>query len=136
MATIKMTALGEFRTKAVHLKSGTEIITDAPTDNKGKGESFSPTDLLCASFGACMTTIMDIAGKEHGFEIAGTEIEITKIMAENPRRVAEIIVELNFPDREYSEKAKRVIEHTSRTCPVALSLHPDIKQTIKLNYKR
>jgi putative redox protein len=136
MATIKITALGDFSTKAIHLKSGSEILTDAPTDNKGKGENFSPTDLLSASLGACMVTIMDIASKEHGFEMAGTEILVTKIMAENPRRVAEIIVELNFPDVEYSDKAKRIIEHASKNCPVALSLHPDVKQTIILNYKR
>ena len=131
-----MIASGGFRTIATHLKSGTEIYTDAPTDNHGKGEYFSPTDLLSSSLGACMITIMDIAGKEHGFTVEGTEILITKKMSESPRKVSEIIVELNFPDVEYSEKAKRIIEHTTRNCPVSLSLHPDVKQTIILNYKK
>lgn len=136
MATAKIVAKGSFRTIATHLKSGAEIYTDAPTDNHGKGEYFSPTDLLSSSLGACMITIMDIAGKEHGFTVEGTEILITKKMSESPRKVSEIIVELNFPDVEYSEKAKRIIEHTTRNCPVSLSLHPDVKQTIILNFKK
>ncbi len=135
MATISLKAIGDFRTKIKHLKSGTEIYSDAPTDNNGKGEMFSPTDLLSSSLAACMITIMDIAGKEHGFSVEGTEINVTKIMSANPRKVAEIIVELNFPiDKKYTDKAKRIIEHTSKNCPVSLSLHPDIKQTIVLNY--
>lgn len=136
MATAKIVSKGNFRTVATHLKSGAEIVTDAPTDNHGKGEYFSPTDLMSTSLGVCMITIMDIAGQEHGFSVEGTEIIITKIMSDNPRKVAEIIVELNFPDVQYSDKAKRVIEHTTRNCPVALSLHPDLKQTIILNYKK
>jgi uncharacterized OsmC-like protein len=135
MPTIKTIVNKDFRTEATHLKSGTKIFTDAPVDNHGKGESFSPTDLLCASLGSCMATIMDIAGKEHGFTIEGTEIIITKIMSENPRKVAEIIVELNFPPFNYSEKMKKIIDYASKNCPVALSLHPDVKQTVILNYK-
>jgi len=134
MATIKTIVNNDYRTDVVHLKSGTHLITDAPTDNHGRGESFSPTDLLSASLGSCMATIMEISGKEHGFSIEGTEILITKIMSENPRKVAEIIVELNFPPMQYSEKAKKFIEYASKNCPVALSLHQDVKQTIILNY--
>ena len=134
MVTVKMIALGDFRTKSVHINSGTQIMTDAPIDNQGKGENFSPTDLLCTSLGACMITIMDIAGREHGFSIDGTELNITKIMSENPRKVAEIILELSFPKVEYSIKIKKIIEFTTKNCPVALSLNPDIKQTIILNY--
>jgi putative redox protein len=135
MATVKMTSLGGMRTKSVHIKSGKELITDAPLDNRGKGEYFSPTDILSTSLAACMITIMDIAGQEHGFSVEGAEIEITKIMAEKPRRVAEIIVEINFPANNYSDKSKKIIEYVTKNCPVALSLHPDVKQTIILNYK-
>lgn len=134
MATAKLTALGGLRTKSIHLKSGQEFITDAPVDNKGKGEYFSPTDIFSTSLAACMMTIMDIAGQEHGFSVKDTEVSITKIMAEKPRRVAEIIVEINFPPNNYSDKEKKIIELTTRTCPVALSLHPDVKQTVILNY--
>lgn len=135
MATISIQAVGGFRTKIKHLQSGTEIFSDAPTDNNGKGEMFSPTDLLSASLASCMITIMDIAGKEHGFTVEGTDISVTKIMSSNPRKVAEIIVEINFPKTEvYSEKSKKIIEYASKNCPVALSLHPDIKQNIILNY--
>jgi putative redox protein len=129
-----MTALGGQRTKSTHIKSGMEIITDAPVDNQGKGEYFSPTDLLATSLSACMLTIMDLAGKGHGFSVEGASANVTKIMAENPRRVAEIIVEITFPKNNYSDKIKKIIEHASRTCPVALSLHPDIKKTIILNF--
>jgi len=135
MATIKTTISKGLRTEAVHIKSGVKIITDAPIDNHGKGKSFSPTDLLCASLGSCMATIMDISGKEHGFTVEGTEMFITKIMNKNPRKIYEIIVELNFPSFNYTDKMKKIIEHASKNCPVALSLHPDVKQTIILNYK-
>lgn len=135
MPTIQTIATTGYRTRVKHLQSGTEICTDAPLDNNGKGEAFSPSDLLAASLGSCMVTIMDIAGKEHGFTVVGTEIIITKIMASNPRKVAEIIVELNFPKREtYSEKMRKIIEFAARNCPVSLSLHPDIKQTVVFNY--
>lgn len=134
MATSKITYKGGLRTTAVHERSGIEIITDAPVDNKGKGEAFSPTDLLATALGNCMLTIVGIAANERGFSIDGTTCEITKIMAENPRRVAEIVVSFQFPPNDYSEKEKQVIERSARTCPVAYSIHPDIKQTISFNY--
>lgn len=130
MATSKITYIGNLRTTSVHLKSGIEIITDAPVDNQGKGEAFSPTDLLATSLGNCMLTIVGIAAKTHGFNIEGTTAEITKIMGENPRRVTEILVNLQFPSTNYSDKEKEIIERAARTCPVAHSLHPDIKQEI------
>ncbi len=92
MATIEATYLGGLRTEATHLQSGTKIITDAPVDNNGKGETFSPTDLLAASLGSCMLTIMGIAANTHGIDIDGTKTSITKIMAASPRRVAEVVV--------------------------------------------
>ncbi len=134
MATAKITYNGELRTSSVHLKSGIEIITDAPVDNQGKGEAFSPTDLLATSLGNCMLTIVGIAARTHGFDINGTTAEITKIMGENPRRVTEIVVNLQFPANNYTEKEREIIERSARTCPVAYSLHPDIKQTLTFGY--
>jgi putative redox protein len=134
MATSKITYNGGLRTTSVHLRSGNEIITDAPVDNKGKGEAFSPTDLLATSLGNCMLTIVGIAAQEHGFNIDGATCEITKIMAENPRRVAEIVVEFQFPANNYSDKDKKIIERSAHTCPVAQSLHPDLKKTVTFNY--
>lgn len=134
MATSKITYTGDLRTTSIHLKSGSEIITDAPTDNQGKGEAFSPTDLLATSLGNCMLTIVGIAAKSHGFDIDGTTAQVTKVMAENPRRVSEVHVSLQFPANNYTEKEKAIIEKSARTCPVAQSLHPDIKQEIAFNY--
>ena len=135
MATSKITYNGGLRTTSVHLRSGKEIITDAPVDNKGKGEAFSPTDLLATSLGNCMLTIVGIAANEHGFNIDGTTCEITKIMAaEGPRRVAEIVVDFVMPKNDYSEKVKAIIERSANTCPVMYSLHPDIKKTVTFSY--
>ena len=135
METAKIIYLGEIRTSATHLRSGNNIITDAPVDNHGKGEAFSPTDLLATSLGSCMMTIMGIAAQTHGFNVDGTVIRVTKIMAENPRRVSEVITEFDFPERNYSEKEKNMIWHAARTCPVLLSLHPDLIKTIRMNFQ-
>lgn len=124
----------DLRTTAIHLQSGTKIITDAPVDNHGKGESFSPTDLLATSLASCMFTIIDIAGDEHGFTIEGAKAIVTKIMGTNPRRVTEIKIELFFPPNNYTDKQKHVIKYITENCPVAKSLHPDLKQNIKINY--
>ncbi|MEY4595055.1 MAG: hypothetical protein RIQ47_1465, partial [Bacteroidota bacterium] len=97
METIHTRYLGELRTEATHLQSGTVILTDAPTDNQGKGEAFSPTDLLAASLGSCLMTIMGIAGRTHGIDLEGTQLKITKIMATQPRRVAEVKITVEFP---------------------------------------
>ncbi|WGQ08272.1 OsmC family protein [Pedobacter gandavensis] len=134
MATSKITYNGGLRTTSVHERSGNEIITDAPVDNHGKGEAFSPTDLLATSLGNCMLTIVGIASASHGFNIDGATAEVTKIMAENPRRVSEIVINFQFPANGYSDKDKTIIERSARTCPVAMSLHPDIKQTVSFNY--
>ena len=134
MAASKITYTGDLRTSSLHLKSGMEIITDAPVDNQGKGEAFSPTDLLATSLGNCMLTIVGIAARNHGFSIDGTTAEITKVMGENPRRVTEIHVNLQFPANNFSEKDKAIIERSAKTCPVAYSLHPDIVQEIIFSY--
>lgn len=121
---------GELRTEAKHLRSGKIIITDAPPDNNGKGEAFSPTDLLATSLGNCMLTVMGIVAERHKLDIKGTRVEITKIMDSNPRRVVEIGVDMTFPQNGFSEKDRQLLENTALTCPVAKSLHPDLKQTV------
>ncbi len=136
MATIETVYTGQLRTRSRHIHSGVEIITDAPLDNKGKGESFSPTDLVALSLGTCMLTTIGIAADNHGFNIDGTEVTITKIMASNPRRVSEIEVLLNFPDIHYSESHVRIIQHAALTCPVALSLSTEIHQNVSFNFKQ
>ncbi|RZK52378.1 MAG: OsmC family peroxiredoxin [Pedobacter sp.] len=134
MATSKITYVGNLRTSSVHLKSGNEILTDAPVDNQGKGEAFSPTDLLATALGNCILTIVGIAAKAHDFDIDGATANVTKIMAENPRRVGEIAIELSFPANNYTEKVKEIIERSTKSCPVAKSLHPDIIQNITFKY--
>jgi len=134
MATVKTTYLGDLRTENIHLQSGSKIITDAPRDNRGKGEAFSPTDLLATSLGTCIMTIMGMKAMDNGIDLTGTEIEITKIMASAPRRVGEVILEFNFPKKGYSEEDKRLIENVASTCPAPLSVHPDLKQTIRFNW--
>jgi len=134
MATIESIYLGDLRTEATHLFSGNKTITDAPLDNKGKAESFSPSDLLTASLGSCMMTIMGIAAREHNIQIDGTTCSLTKIMASDPRRVSEIQVVLTFPHGNYTDKEKAILERAAITCPVAKSLHPDLVQNVKFNY--
>ena len=126
--------LGKLRTTCIHNQSGVSIITDAPTDNNGKGEAFSPTDLLATSLGCCMATIMGIVAERHLLDIKGTKLEITKKMEENPRRVGEIRVDLDFPKNNFSDANKLLLEKAAKTCPVAKSLHPDVKQMIKFNW--
>ena len=134
MATSEIIYKGELRTNAKHLRSGVEIITDAPLDNHGKGEAFSPTDLVAAAIGSCMLTIIGFAAQTYNFNIDETKLEITKVMAENPRRISEIIIDFTLPHRNYTEKEKQIIEHSARTCPVSQSLHTDLKRTINFNF--
>ena len=103
MVTIKTTYLGDLSTENIHVQSGAKIITDAPCDNRGKGQSFSPTDLLATSLGNCIMTIMGINAMDNGIDIVGTQLEITKIMASDPRRVAEVVVEFFFPKKNYTD---------------------------------
>lgn len=136
METAKTVYLGDLRTEITHLQSGNKITTDAPTDNHGKGEFFSPTDIFAASLASCMLTIMGISAKAHGFSIDGAEAKTTKVMGTNPRRVVEIIVELTFPHDGYSDKERKLIELAAKECPIANSLHPDLKQTITFKFKK
>lgn len=135
MTKMRTKYLGNLRTEIEHIQSGSKVITDAPLDNHGKGEFFSPTDLFTSSLGSCMLTIMGISAQSYGFSIDGTTLEIEKVMAANPRRVAEIHIDINFPkDQNYTDQQKRLIEAAVRTCPVSNSLHPDIKKIINFNY--
>lgn len=124
---------GDLRTEDTHLKSGVVIFTDAPPDNQGKGESFSPTDLLCASLASCALTIMGIAARTHGIAMEGTTVRITKIMAADPRRVGGIILEFDMV-KSYPEKEQKILEHAARTCPVMLSLAAELNKDIRFNY--
>lgn len=134
MNTAEIIYKRELRTNAVHLRSGQQIITDAPIDNNGKGEAFSPTDLLATSLGCCMLTVMGIVAKRHNIDMDGTRVDILKVMGDNPRRVTEVQVEMHFPKNAYSDKDKQLLEHTALTCPVAKSLHPDIKQKTRFHF--
>ncbi len=134
MITSKIKYLGELRTEATHIQSDNVIYTDAPKDNQGKGEMFSPTDLVAAALGSCMFTIMGIACNTHkisGFD--GTIVEITKIMAPDPRRIIKIIAEITFVSK-FTDKEKAILENAAKTCPVAKSLHPEIEQDIRFNF--
>jgi putative redox protein len=136
MATIRTRYLGNLRTEATHLASNNILITDAPIDNNGKGEAFSPTDLTCASLGSCMMTIMGIVAERDRIDLKGTEIEITKIMAANPRRIIKIQVHFTMVSAaELDEPQKAKLQRAALTCPVALSLHPDIEQEVSFDWK-
>jgi uncharacterized OsmC-like protein len=135
METIRTTYIGELRTQATHVQSGEELLTDAPVDNQGKGESFSPTDLVATALASCMLTIMGIIATRYDFKIEGTKVKSTKIMTVSPRRIGEIIVEIDFPNMPFTEKEKTLLQQAAKICPVALSLHPDIKQTIIFNFR-
>ncbi|HWR94831.1 MAG TPA: OsmC family protein [Flavobacterium sp.] len=132
--TSKITYLGDLRTSSIHLQSGTEIITDAPIDNHGKGEAFSPTDMVANSLGTCMMTVMGIKANDMNVDLSGTTIEITKIMQAEPRKISKIIVVLNMAIAA-DEKTKTILERTGMNCPVLLSLHPDIEKDITFNWK-
>lgn len=134
MATVKTTYLGGLRTESTHLQSGTKILTDAPVDNHGKGEAFSPTDLLATAYGCCVLTIMGIAAQTHGFTVEGAQIETTKVMGVNPRRVVELITTITLPHNQYSPKERKILELTAKECPVFNSLHPELKKSITFVY--
>ena len=126
---------GHLRCHLTHLQSGTSIETDAPTDNQGKGERFSPTDLVATALGACIVTTMAILGKNHNINIDGCTCDVEKIMAAHPRRIAEIKINLNFPaEKKYTDKEKTLLEHIAHTCPVSISPHPECKQTLIFNW--
>jgi len=134
MATSKVTYLGELRTSSIHINSGSEIISDAPLDNNGKGEAFSPTDTVANALASCMFTVMGIKAREMEVDFSGSSAEVTKIMGTDPRRITEIHVTFSMsinPD----DKIKAILERTAMTCPVFFSLHPDINKEVVFNWK-
>lgn len=135
MDTASVKYLGGLRTEATHLRSGQVIITDAPPDNNGRGEAFSPTDLLSTSLACCMMTLMGIAAQERGFELPGLEARVVKHMASDPRRVARIEVHLAMDGAALDERKRTVLERAARTCPVALSLREDLVQEVTFTYR-
>ena len=134
MATSKVIYSGDLRSESEHLQSGTVIYTDAPTDNHGKGEAFSPTDLCATSLAQCMLTTIAILGKDRGISIDGSYAEVQKNMNPKPRKIAEIVCDVHMKGN-FDDDQKRFIEETAYNCPVALSLSSDLKKTINFTYE-
>jgi putative redox protein len=134
MIAIKSIYQGNLRTEATHLKSSDKIITDAPTDNNGKGEAFSPTDLVCASLVSCMMTIMGIRAKKNDISLQGLTADVTKVMASNPRKIAKIKVSFTLDDTNANAKQIQMLKDAALTCPVALSLNPEINQDVSFHF--
>lgn len=134
MPTIKSSYLGNLRTESQHLQSGTNILTDAPVDNNGKGEAFSPTDLVASALGSCMVTIMGIIASREEVSLDDLSWEVTKIMQSAPRKIQEIIVDFNWENPTADAVVIQKLKNAAKTCPVALSLDPAIKQTINFNF--
>lgn len=134
MATSKVTYLGDLRTSSMHLQSGSVIVSDAPLDNNGKGEAFSPTDTVANGLASCMFTVMGIKARDLDIDFSGSTAEVTKIMGTEPRRITEIHVTFHFSIHP-EDKIKTILERTAMTCPVFYSLHPEIKKEIVFNWK-
>ena len=123
---------GELRTVCTHLRSGNNFETDAPVDNNGKGERFSPTDLMATSLATCMITVMGIKARSMGFDLNGVKIEVEKIMKADPRRIGGINLFFHIPEnlKSIEEKTKQILKNTGNTCPVWLSIHPNIEVNV------
>lgn len=134
MATSTVTYEGSLRTVAVHLRSGNEIISDAPIDNNGKGEAFSPTDTVATALASCMLTIMGVKANDKGISIEGTTAQVTKTMGVSPRRITKIDVVVSVP-YSFDDVTKKVLEKAAFTCPVFYSLHADIDKNISFNWQ-
>ncbi len=131
--TSKVTYKGELRTVCEHLQSGNTFITDAPTDNNGKGEAFSPTDTVATALASCMLTVMGIKARDLQVDLSETVAEVTKTMEASPRRISVIKVAFYFPVNP-EERTRKLLENTAKTCPVHYSLHPDIKKEISFHW--
>ena len=131
--TSKVNYLGDLRTSAIHIASDKNIITDAPIDNQGKGEAFSPTDTVATALASCLLTIMGIKARDLNIDIKNSTAEVSKVMASNPRRISEIQITVNFT-KSYDQRIKKILEKTALACPVSNSLHPDLKQNILFNW--
>ncbi len=132
MPTSSVIYLGDLRCQSVHTASHTEILTDAPVDNQGKGEAFSPTDLVATALANCMLTIMGISAARHSLDMKGATATVDKIMSSDaPRRIVKIAVQVSMPANNFSDKDKTLLENAARACPVSKSLHPDLEQDIQ-----
>ena len=134
MTKMSVQYTGNLRCEVVHNQSQTRIETDAPLDNKGKGERFSPTDLFCTSLATCILTTMAIAAEERNWKFEGVNAEIEKIMNPSPRRIGEIKIHFTFPDLGYDDQMKERIQRYAHACPVGRSLHPDVLQTVTFEF--
>jgi len=134
MTNMSIKYSGNLRCEVVHAHSNTQIETDAPLDNKGKGERFSPTDLLCTSLATCILTTMAIAAEERGWRFEGVKAEFEKIMSSTPRRVGEIKIHFTFPDLGYDNLMKEKIQRYAHACPVSRSLNPEVLQTVTFSF--
>ena len=131
--TSKVTYEGGLRTKARHIQSGNSIVTDAPVDNQGKGEAFSPTDLVATALASCMLTIMGIVAERNSIELKGTTAEVEKIMGTMPRKISEIKIKILF-NKSFDKKTKRKLESAALACPVSNSLNKNLEESIKFIY--
>ncbi|MEM8895664.1 MAG: OsmC family protein [Bacteroidota bacterium] len=134
MPTIKSIYEGQLRTQSTHLQSGNTLVTDAPTDNNGKGETFSPTDTVAGALAACMMTIMGIIAERENIDMTAMKADVTKIMASDPRRIAEIQIDFTWREPNITAAQAHKLKRAALKCPVALSLHPDLKQTINFDF--
>ncbi|HEY8955918.1 OsmC family protein [Chitinophaga sp.] len=135
MQTASIVYNGQLRTTATHLQSGTVIETDAPVDNRGRGEKFSPTDLVATALGSCMLSIMGIKAMDNNWAIEGTKVSVQKIMGTDPRRITGVTIVFDFPEGHgLGEKERTILERAAHTCPVAMSVHPDIVQNVTFNW--
>ena len=132
--TATVTYESNLRTTCLHLQSGSVFETDAPTDNKGKGERFSPTDLIATGLGACLITTMGIKAESMDIALDGAKVEVTKVMVSGPRRIGKIIVHATIPSLNLDDKTKEILERVGRTCPVERSLHPDVELDIQFKW--
>ena len=134
MTKIEIIYKGDLRTKAKHIESDSTIITDAPKDNQGNGEFFSPTDLVCTALGSCILTIMGIALRKHDVSITGTNMKINKYMSSQPRMISKIELDIYFKS-SYNNKIKKILERSAVNCPVYKSLSNEIEKNINFHYK-
>jgi len=133
MNTSNIIYQGKLRTEATHIRSGKSILTDAPVDNQGKGDAFSPTDLVATALGTCMLTVMGIVAQRHGIDMTGTKADVEKVMGKNPRRIVEVKIHIKFKNQIIPDDRIR-LERAAHDCPVGNSLHPDLKEMVEFIY--
>ena len=133
MNTSNIIYQGKLRTEATHIRSGKSIRTDAPVDNQGKGDAFSPTDLVATALGTCMLTVMGIVAQRHGIDMTGTKADVEKVMGKNPRRIVEVKIHIKFKNRIIPDDRIR-LERAAHDCPVGNNLHPDLKEMVEFIY--